>query len=51
MKVTKIKEIDAVWCMAETSEGEKHMPIEEAELLLVKPKEVKPKKKGKKSGT
>ena len=48
MKVTKIKEIDAVWCMAETDEGEKHMTIEEAMLLLVKPKKVK---KEKKSGT
>jgi len=46
MKVTKIKEIDAVWCTAETDEGEKHMTIESAMLLLVKPK-----KKEKKSVT
>ena len=45
MKVTKIKEIDAVWCMATTDKGEQHMPIEEAMLLMVKPK------KEKKSGT
>ena len=46
MKVTKIKEIDAVWCMAETDEGEQHMTIEEAKSLMVKPK-----KKEKKSVT
>lgn len=38
MKVTKITAIDAVWCVAETDEGEKHITIEEAEKLLVKPK-------------
>ena len=36
MKVTKITPIDAVWCTAETDEGDKHMPIEEAEKLLTK---------------
>ena len=41
MKVTKIKEIDAVWCIAETDKGEKHMPIAEAKKLLEKPKRKK----------
>lgn len=49
MKVTKIKKIDAVWCIATTDKGEKHMPIEEAEKLMVKPK--KTTKKATKSAT
>lgn len=54
MKVKKIKEIDAVWCTAETDEGEKHLPIEEAKKLMKKSKDEtteKPKPKRKPRAT
>ncbi len=44
MKVINYKEIDAVHCVAETDEGEKHLTIEEAKKLMAKPKPKKVKK-------
>ena len=51
MKVKSYEPLDSNWCLAETDEGTVHMPIEQAEKLLVKEKKPTPKKPAKKAET